>query len=508
MGLDLSCDVVVIGGGIIGASATQHLAAAGFSTVLVEMGDYAGATSSRTSRLQHCGLTYFSPGQSIWSLARDPAGTARAMELAQRAMRGRSEFLRTTPERLTRLEFLTPLYDDGSIPVWKARLGFRLLDWLDRSGEPLEMSVLDRAAIRQHRAASLLRDPDRLLGVVSFAEYQFDWPERVTVDAVMNARDHGAQAFNRVKVTGIERAGADLYRVAVMDLRSGEAGTVTARSLVNAAGVWVDGVSAMLGERAPRLNTGAKGTNVMVRLPEEFRGIGLETIMNDGMPFYLIPWDDLHFFGPVDSPADPSPENYRATEDEVAVLIAEMNRMVPSLKLKRSDVLYTWAGVRPRSWKAGGSELGTSGTTIHDLGRHGLDNVFVYTGGLYMTHRHAGRTIARSVGERVRASGAAREPVYRPRPWPERANAPAIGSAYPGVTANDLVHAAAHEQVGTLDDLLFRRVRVGWSQSLGTDVAHDAARIVAPTLGWSQAEADAEAQRYVDYVRREFQPRS
>ena len=90
-------DVAVIGGGIIGCSAVNHLAAAGYATILLEQYDLAGATSGRTSRLQYCGLSYFSRFRSVLDALKHPRESWEGIELARRAMRDRSGFVRDTP---------------------------------------------------------------------------------------------------------------------------------------------------------------------------------------------------------------------------------------------------------------------------------------------------------------------------------------------------------------------------------------------------------------------------
>ena len=90
------------------------------------------------------------------------------------------------------------------------------------------------------------------------------------------------------------------------------------------------------------------------------------------------------------------------------------------------------------------------------------------------------------------------------RRFPDNTNAPAIATVYPQVSLSDLRYASVQEQVHALDDLMFRRVRLGWSEGMGCDVAGDVARTVRADLGWSVAEADAQAQRYVAETRRIF----
>lgn len=496
-------DAVVIGGGITGAAAANQLTADGFAVMLVERGDFAGATTGRTSRLQYSGLSYFSGVKSAWSMIRRPGEVMQAAELARRAMRDRSAFIRATPERLCRQTHHFPLYDDGSIPVWQVRAGLRLLEALDRGGVPLETEIIEPAEARRDPMLCELRDPERLIAVLRFTEYQFNWPERICVDTVLHARDAGAAVLNHTEATRIARNADGSWNVELLDRRSGGRDTVRARSVVNAAGVWVDQLAGAASPGAPVLNQGAKGTNVMVRLPEAFRGHGFQTMTRQGAPFYVIPWDDLHYFGPRNMPHDGGPSGFLAAEDEIAELIAEMNTLFPRLRLRRRDVLYSWAGVRPRtahpSHPAGGPAV-----RVHDLAGRGLAGYFAYTGGLLMTHRTAGRQIAGAVRRRVRPSRTATALATSARAFPDNTNAPAISPDYSRVSLSDLRFASEHEQPRTLEDLMFRRVRLGWSERMGCDVAADVAQAVRNEMGWSATQADEQALHYVEATRRNF----
>lgn len=495
-------DVAVIGGGIIGASAVQHLTAAGFASILLEQGDFASATSSRTSRLQHCGLTYFSPAQTFWSFFRHPTLAYENLELARRAMRDRSGFVRTTPERVKRVPFHFPVYRNGPVPIWKAKLGFKALELLDPGCVPLEMELLDPAMARRDSALCHLRNLDDLIGVVRFTEYQFDWPERVCVDAVLNAVDQGAVVQNYLRVTAIRRVADGSWEVSARDLRLGQDITVRARAVVNAAGIWVDQLAQASNLQVPTLNQGAKGTNVAVRLPPEFRGLGFEAVTQGGEPFYIIPWRDLHFFGPKDKPHDASDAGFRASEEEIVSLLEDINYFFPGLKLGRDDILYSWAGVRPRTARIG-HPAGSEAVQLHDLASGGLPGYYVYTGGLYMTHRAAGRTIARTVGKRVTPSRRSSDISYAARYFPASTE-PAIAAAYPDVSIGNLRFACEHEKVRTLEDLMFRRVPIGWSANMGNEIAHDVASAVQDVMGWSPAEAEGQVQAYIEGNRRWF----
>jgi glycerol-3-phosphate dehydrogenase len=494
-------DVAVIGAGAIGTSAANHLAAAGFSTILLDKGDIAGATSGRTSRLQYCGLSYFWRFRSLLAAAQDPAQSWESITLARQAMRDRSDFVRVTPERVRPVHFHFPLYRDGTIPVWKVRAGFSLLEWLDRGGVPLGVQLITPAEARRDPLLRHLRAPERLAGVLRYTEYQFDWPERICADAALHAADNGARIATYTPVTRMARADHGGWELEVIDPQTHAPDTIRTRSVVNAAGAWVDTIPGIPGPRP--LNQGAKGVNVMVRLPEEFRGIGFEAITRGGEPFYVIPWDHLHYFGPRNRPQDPTIEGFLATEQEISDLIEEMNHLFPTLGIARADVLYSWAGVRPRTARPG-FPAGSSGSILHDLSDGGASNYFVYTGGLLMTHRSAGRAIASAVSRRITPANPARPVSYAARPFPEDHNLPAVGEDYRSVSVSDIRFASTHEHVRQLDDLMFRRVRLGWSERMGTDVAHDVARSVRDIMGWSAEDADLRARQFVSEVRQNY----
>lgn len=498
-----SFQVAVIGGGITGASAANYLAAAGFDTVLFERADFASGTSGRSSRLQHCGLTYFSPGRSLWNFLTKPRMALEHLELARRAMRDRSRFVRATPERVRPIKFHTPLYRNDGIPAWKARLGFRLLELLDPGGVPLDFELLSSQQALREPALRHLRDPHDLTGVVRFTEYQFNWPERICIDTVLHARECGAYIRNYTQVTAIEPNGDGGWRLRIADGRTGEASTVTAGCIVNTAGAWVDEVASRCGLSLPAVNQGLKGTNVVVRLPPEFRGLAFETALPDGNPFYVIPWGELHYFGPRDEPCAPSPEKFRADEPTIRALLEDFRTALPAIPIKREDVLYSWAGVRPRTARAGHPD-GSEAVLLHDMTRAGEPAYYAYTGGLLMTHRHAGASVAAAVARRLRPARPARPVSYAARTGTPDPSAAVLGAGDARGSAAQLRDAARNELAVHLDDLLFRRVPLGWSEGLGLDIARQAAETVADIMGWSPADIDREVERYTAFVAREF----
>lgn len=496
-------DVCIIGGGIIGASAANHLSAAGFSVFLAERGDFASGTTSRSSRLQHCGLTYFSPGRSLLNFLLSPRMAMEHFELARRAMRDRSNFIRQTPERVKPVPFHIPLYRRDGIAPWKIRAACRLLEAMDRGGVPLDDQLLTPEEIARTPALNHLRNHTQLSGVLRFTEYQFDWPERICVDAIINAENNGAIVRNYLRVEKIARTDNDLWTINTTDLRSGTQQQVLASSVVNATGAWVDQLGPVGCDAMPRLNQGLKGSNLAVRLPPEFNGLAIETSLPDGNPFYLIPWGDIHYFGPSDEPHEPDADGFRVDEKTKDKLLADFAMVFPALKLCREDILYSCAGVRPRTARKGMPD-GSEAVLLHDMQNKGAPGYFIYTGGIIMTHRHAGRDITQTIANYIQPSLAPKPLCHAPQTFTKSDDDKWFETGSEKISLSQLREHVRREKVKHLDDLLFRRTRLGWSNNMAQDVAHAIATEIADLMGWTGDDIKAEIDRYQTIITTNF----
>jgi glycerol-3-phosphate dehydrogenase len=484
-------DIVVVGGGIIAAAAGQHLTAAGYRTLLVERDDFGSGTSSKTSRLQHCGLGYLSAASgSIAAFLSRPRSAIECFSLMRRAMRGRAEFVRTTPERVKPVRFVIPLTRGNAIPRWKVWLAFQLMKGCDGGEVPLDLRILSAEEARAHPALHGMAGLEDIRGAMTFTEYQYHWPERIVVDTIMKARAIGMEALNHTAVTALARKG-DLWRITLTTAEGSR--DVLTRAVVNCAGVWIDEITALAGAPHIRKSAGEKGTNIALRLPETLRGIGLETVTAAGAPFYLIPWGELHYVGPWDSASDGRPEGFRATEAEITAILDQLRQLFPGLSLSRDDVLYSWAGVRPRSLARDGKNSAPA-VREHDLTDEGVPNVFTFTGGLLMTHRDAGRRLTRAVARRLKPSG-------RPRPLDP---ASLLVKDLDRATEASVAHAVLNEQARTLSDILRRRLSVGWEPDLGLRHAETTAKLAAPHLAWTPEETTAQVANFVKETSTEF----
>src|SRR5581483_3423335 len=222
-GLDAApVDAIVVGGGMAGAGVARELALRGLSCVLLEQGDFASGTTSRSSKLIHGGLRYLE---------------LLDFGLVRESLRERETLARLAPHLDRPLPFLVPVYRGGTRSLVKVRIGIRLYDWLTPGKRTPRYRTLRPA---EALALEPTLRPEDLLG----AGYYFDdlllSPERLCLENVLAARRAGALAVNYARVEDLRPARGGGWEVHARDLVDGTVTPLVGRVLVNAAGPWVD----------------------------------------------------------------------------------------------------------------------------------------------------------------------------------------------------------------------------------------------------------------------------
>jgi len=498
-----SFDVAVIGAGVNGSSAAQHLAAAGYSVLLIDKTDFGAATSSRSGRLIGNGMRYLAFGKSPWAFLSHPLQFLDSCKMAKGALADRANMALKTPERLNNHLTYYPIYRDDKYKPWQYDVAALLLKALGTGGVNLSYKRYGREEALAMPLIRDLRETDKLLGVTRFDSFQFNWPERVVMDAVFNTRDLGATVRNYTRLVAMERSGEKGWRLGLRDEAGAGAGAtahVSARIVLNMAGPWIDAVNRLASDRASRKVTGTKGVYMAVQLPPDCRGKLVAAMSREDDPFLAIPWDDLHYIGPSETLFEGSVDDVVPDESDLAWLIEEARHVFPGLALTRSDVIYAWAGVRPLTNKSSAPK-GARSRVFHDLSADGLPGVYALTGGPLTTHRTAGAEACQTVKRVLKPSSSEKTLSFSPRNFPSEPGSALLDPGIPGVTVADLRYAALHEFPETLTDLLFRRVRVGWSRDLGYAAAQDAAVAVADIMGWNEDRVRSEVAAYRDNLR-------
>ncbi len=481
-----SYDVVIIGAGAVGCATARELAGRGYRTLLLERADIGSGTSSRSSRLLYSGVGYLAPDFPLWQI---PFRLGKVWQLflyARNIMHCRAELVTDMPQRLAKRRFHYPYCKSDKYPHWLIDFGFRLMEKVASRGVPLAYRKLSpqQAADESDLIKAL---PSSLSGVAVFDEYMYDWPERICVDTALDAEKRGATIRTYTSVNEIKRAGTE-WQLTLEEQAPGMNGQIQikAKAIVNAAGPWVDRIlGSNQGNKKQVL--GKKGVNVMLRLPDSWRGHGLEAFSSKGEPFYVFPWGDYHFVGPTEAVVNENPDDVRVLESEIDYILNETNQLFPQLRLTHDDVQHCWCGVRPMS-TLDGKTVSLPVRAIEDANSPGL---ITMTGSYIMMHRHAGRLAAQAVEKHLGKRGTApKGMIAKPRE---------------AFSDNDIAQIALSEHVVSLSDLIRRRLPYGLNDSLGCNQAEYLSHLAANALGWSEDRRLLELLRFEEETRRVYQ---
>ncbi|MFI7307948.1 glycerol-3-phosphate dehydrogenase/oxidase [Streptomyces hygroscopicus] len=524
---DRELDVLVVGGGVVGAGTALDAATRGLETGLVEARDWASGTSSRSSKLIHGGLRYL----EMLDFA-----------LVREALKERGLLLeRIAPHLVKPVPFLYPLKHR----IWErfyAGSGVALYDAMSISsghgrGLPAHRHLTRGRALR---VAPCLRK-DALVGALQYYDAQVDDARYVTT-LVRTAAEYGAHVANRARVVGFLREGERVVGARVRDLEQGGEFEVRARQVVNASGVWTDDTQALIGERGQFHVRASKGIHLVVPKDRIHSTTGL-ILRTEKSVLFVIPWGRHWIVGTTDTDWDLDKAHPAASSADIDYLLEHVNEAL-AVPLTRDDVEGVYAGLRPLL--AGESEATSKLSREHTVA-HPVPGLVVVAGGKYTTYRvmakdavdEAVHGLDRRVGpcvtEEIPLVGA----VGYKALWNARARIGRraglhvarvehllnrYGSAAqevlelisgdsslgePLAGADDylraeVVYGASHEGARHLDDVLTRRTRISIETfDRGTRCAREAAGLMAAVLGWGEDQIDREVQHYEKRVEAE-----
>jgi glycerol-3-phosphate dehydrogenase len=367
-------DLLVIGGGINGAGVARDAAGRGLSVALCEQNDFAGATSSASTKLIHGGLRYLEYYE---------------FRLVSEALGERERLLDIAPHLAWPLRFVMP-HVKGLRPRWMIRLGL----WLyDRIGGRTSLPRSQALALDQLGTPSGLR-----AGITRGFAYSDAWVDdaRMVVLNLRSAQQHGARILARTRLLGAtRRAGA--WHCVLEDTLTRQRQTLEARAIVNAAGPWVARVDQLLNpEPAAGAPRGAvklvRGSHLVVR--RLFAGEHAYILQNDDKRIvFMIPYeDDYTLIGTTDVPQASMDEGTQVSAEEEAYLIRAVNAYL-ARPIAAADIVWRYAGVRPLfDDEADNPSAVTRDYTLLVNEREGLPCLSVY-GGKLTTYRRLAEAV-------------------------------------------------------------------------------------------------------------------
>jgi glycerol-3-phosphate dehydrogenase len=490
-------DLLVIGGGIIGAGIARDAALRGLSVALVEQHDFASGTTSRPTRLIHGGLRYL----ELFDFG-----------LVRSDMRERETLLRIAPHLVFPLPFLLPLYRPSLWYQAKLRFGMQLYDALS-----LDKTLPKRKWLGHDEtiAEEPSLDPDGLTGAWRFYDAQVPLVERLVIENVVDAADHGALVLNHARATAYLRDGQRVVGAMVRDRIADADIEVRARLTVNATGPWLDRTIAPLRPSAKPLLRLTKGIHLVT--PRATKQAHVLFAKRDGRLFFVLPWLDATIVGTTDTDYDGDPADAAATEEDVRYLQEEARRAFPNAPF--DEIYFTWAGVRALVRQEGVSEgqVSRKHALFDHERRDGIAGALSVVGGKITAYRAIAEEVtdlaARKLGRASRPSDALTATNLLPGADGSRARQIAVLAAgdpslaaplcphHRGVAA-EVTHAVRSEWAMTIGDVMLRRTAIGLSQCQGLDCLDAVAEMMGRLLGWDAEQRKNEVAAYC----REIEP--
>lgn len=346
-------DLVVIGGGITGGGIALDAASRGLKVALLEKGDFASGTSSKSTKLIHGGLRYLKQFD-FWLVKEVGSERAIVHKLAPHLV---------LPEKM-----LLPLIENGSYGKWLTSIGLKVYDILAQvSGEDKRQMLEKKEAMKLE---PLL--PKKILkGAGYYAEYRTD-DARLTIETIKTSLLFGAQALNYAKVTDFVCVDEKVAGVKVTDEISGKEFVIKSKYVISAAGPWVDELRGLNNSKKGKQLHLTKGVHLV--FPFEKLPVKQSVYFDvpDGRMMFAIPRGKITYVGTTDTNYNDNKNNVRTDLADAIYLISAVNNMFPAINLELEDIVSSWAGLRPL--------IHEEGKSASELSRK--DEIFVSDSGL------------------------------------------------------------------------------------------------------------------------------
>jgi glycerol-3-phosphate dehydrogenase len=357
-------DLIIVGGGATGLGAAVDAASRGHRTLLLERGDFAAGTSSRSTKLVHGGVRYLQQGN---------------FSLVLEALRERGLLHENAPHLVANLPFVVPNYEWWEAPFYG--VGLKLYDMM--AGK-LGFGLSRHLSLAETCERLPTVETEGLRGGTIYHDGQFD-DARLAINLAQTAAEQGATVLNYANVSALQKIGGLVTGVVVQDVETGADYRPLARAVVNATGAFSDAVRRMDHPDAQTIISPSQGVHIV--LDRAFHPGG-DAIMvphtSDGRVIFVIPWYDRVVVGTTDTPiaaasAEPSPQ-----DEEIEFLLETSSRYLirdPA----REDVRSVFVGIRPLV-KSGGDEATAALSREHTLNvsKSGLVTI---AGGKWTTYR-------------------------------------------------------------------------------------------------------------------------
>lgn len=465
-------DVLIIGGGIVGAGVARDAAMRGLRVCLVEQHDFAFGTSSRSSRLLHGGMRYLAQGR---------IGLVRQSSVEKKIIH------HIAPHLAEPLPFIFPAYGDNkNWRLWQLKIGVKIYDLLcgghnlGKSSWLGSRGTLDRVPVLR---------AEGLAGAVRYYD-GFTNDARLVLDTLRSAAKQGAILLNYCRFQNATRK--EYWECEVVDELAKETHMVRARTVVNATGPWADG----LPHSRVKLRL-TKGVHLVIersRVP-----VPDTVVMTEGKRIlFAIPWGERTILGTTDTDYRGPLDAVTVDAEDIRYVLQIANHFFPEAKLAEGDVVSSWAGLRPLIADAHGGPDDIS--RLHQI-THPEPGWWDVAGGKLTTYRlMAEETVdqivkaldeAKVLNRAIAPCRTAVEPLLPPQ------ECEVVSGILPPKFDREVVrHFCSNEWAIHLDDVMLRRARWHYYHADAREKAEQVADWMGECLGWPAATCNAEIERY------------
>lgn len=364
-------DLIVIGGGIVGAGIAYEASAQGLKVALIEKNDFASGTSSKSSKLLHGGLRYLEQYE---------------FGLVFEALSARNSLFDKFPHLTRKVPFLMPVYRHYEERAWFINLGCWLYDvfsWLSSPFHTIRHRWVDKYRL-QEMEPHIKRE--NFEGGLQFYDAYCD-DARLVIETLKTAHAMGATLFNYTQVTGFSKnQQGKVTSVHLQDELQGKTLELQGHKIINATGPWADHLNRLANPDEPTYLRPSKGIHLIIpRVTHQERAIMLKTIPDHaGVQrwMFIIPYGEYSIVGTTDTDYEGNPrsdyldhDNY-ATAEDVNYLLASVNAIYPQAQLTPKDVVSSYGGWRPL--------VCPPGKTLHESDISRSHEIFETTSGITM----------------------------------------------------------------------------------------------------------------------------
>lgn len=321
-------DLVIIGGGITGGGIALDAAARGLKVALLEKGDFASGTSSKSTKLIHGGLRYLKQFD-FWLVKEVGSERAIVHKLAPHLV---------LPEKM-----LLPLIDGGSYGKWLTSIGLKVYDILAQVSGDDKRKMLEK---KEALELEPLLPKKKLKGAGYYAEYRTD-DSRLTIENIKTSLSFGAIALNYAEVSAFDYTDNIISGLHFKDLMSGHEFTIKSKYVISAAGPWVDELRSLNNSKKGKRLHLTKGVHLVfphTKLPVK-QSVYFD--VPDGRMIFAIPRGKITYVGTTDTNYDQDKDNIKLDLADALYLISAVNNMFPKIQLELDDIISSWAGLRP-----------------------------------------------------------------------------------------------------------------------------------------------------------------